>query len=203
MYVCVCVSVHICVYLSCVACPSPHTHGIYTCMYASQAVADEDCIYALPAVAGGGFDLLQDLLHGAQASSSSSNGIVADCNGPLDEHALSMSAAAPSTCAHVFRVLHFAPKSQKTMKSAANKLGSDQIAVASFDVESLDWESRTGTISSALRRGNSAVGIRTVGLKQFYNLGPHRLRTGLVSCTLSPSMVYTFQGPLVSKYVNK
>ena len=101
-----------------------------------QAIADEDRIYAVPAVLGGGFDRLDTLLAGGGKSSEQNNsGIVDDSVGPLDEHTLSAYAASAGTRVHVFRVVHFEPKRQKVMKSAASTLRSDHIAVAMFDVE--------------------------------------------------------------------
>ena len=101
-----------------------------------QAIADEDRIYAVPAVLGGGFDRLDTLLAGGGKSSAQNNsGIVDDSVGPLDEHTLSAYAASAGTRVHVFRVVHFEPKRQKVMKSAASTLRFDHIAVAMFDVE--------------------------------------------------------------------
>lgn len=163
-------------------------------------MASEDRIYALPAVMGGGFDKLEDLLHSGQQPSDPARGtIVDDSVGMMDEHSLSLNSDSPSCRLHVFRVLHFAPQRQKIMKSALCTLQSDHIAVAMFDIEMLDWESRSGTVSSGLRDKLDISGIRVLGLKQFLNLGPRRILNGLLQCQLCPSMTYTFRGAARTK----
>ena len=99
---------------------------------------------------------------------------------------------APQVSMQLFRLLHLAPKVQKTMRSPAARLRGDHMAIATFPMQARHRTERWLTVAGDRHSGDSA--IRLLSLKEFLQVGSEGLKDKFLRCTMSPEVQYNFHG---------
>ena len=119
----------------------------------SQEHAGEEMFYVLPNHAGGGLLALDTLLTGMGGNAGLPPGTIQDDS--FDAYA----AYVDSSPVHVIRLLHANPNAQKAMRSAANQMRQDHVAVSVYRVVHKDMASMQIQISGKTFRTPDAIKV--------------------------------------------